>query len=150
LICPHLEKKYDTFNTPNHTRNTTKPTAYDKIHQSEVTIESVGLAPKSASLRKSVQLTLDAARRTGSHQTYRAFGRIKPINLPRGQRSIATTNNKTTQKLHRVPKNIRATRALLCLCLYIVLKFACIHDPPTEQYPSREIPLPHLAGTIDP
>ena len=76
---------------------------------------------------------------------------MKPKNPPRGQRPIATINNKNTQTLYQSPKHIRTTRALLCCaCLSKVLKLACTHDPPTEQYPSRKIPLPRLAGTTDP
>ena len=78
VICPHLGQKYDTFNTPFHTTNTTATTAFDKKHKSEVTTEIVGLAPSGAGLRQSVRLTLDAARRKGLPQPYRAFGRIQP------------------------------------------------------------------------
>ena len=65
VICPHHGKTYDTLNTPYHTRNATKPTASDKIHKSEATIESAGLAPSSESLKQCVQFTLDATRRKG-------------------------------------------------------------------------------------
>jgi hypothetical protein len=34
--------------------------------------------------------------------------------------------------------------------LSIVLRLACTQVPPTEKYPAREFPFPHLAGTTIP
>jgi hypothetical protein len=151
VICPHLGKKYDTLNTPFHTINTTIDAASEKNHKSEVTIESAGLSPSGAGLMQSVRLTLDAARRKGSPHSYRAFGRIQPQNSLRGQRPKAIINNKTPPKQYLATKKIQVTHALLCCaCLSTVLKLACTQAPPTEKYPAREFPLPHLAGTTDP
>jgi len=105
VICPHPGNKHDTFNTTLHTRKTTTHTASDKISKSEVTTESAGLAPIGARLKQSVSLTLDAARRKGSPQSYRAHGRILPQNSPRVQRPKATKNYYTAQKYYFTQKN---------------------------------------------
>jgi len=83
VICPHLGKKHDTFNTSNHTRNTTTTTVSNKNHKSEVTTESAGLAPCGACLRQSVRLNLDAARQKGLSTSYRASG-ASNLRLPFG------------------------------------------------------------------
>jgi DNA segregation ATPase FtsK/SpoIIIE-like protein len=97
VICPHPGQKHDTFNNAYHTKNTTTNTAFDKNHMSEVTTESAGLAPRSAAPRQSIRLTLDAARRKGSPLTYRALGRIQPLNSLRGQRLKATIKYHSVQ-----------------------------------------------------
>ncbi len=74
VICPHPGKQVDTFNTQLHTDNTITHTASDRIHQSEATTERPGPAPCGACQRKSASLILNAARRKGSPQSYRAFG----------------------------------------------------------------------------
>ena len=102
VICPHPGKKVDTFNTQLHTDNNITRTAYDRIYQPEATTERPGPAPCGASQRKSASLTLDAARRKGSPQSYRAFGHKRPLN----QRPIETKNNyKTKKKLVDSPKH---------------------------------------------
>jgi hypothetical protein len=90
VICPHPGEKVDTHNSPYHTKCITLKTAFDRIHQSEVTRERPGLAPRGASMRLSVHLNLDAARRKGSPRTNKAFGRIRPLKPLRGIRPIAT------------------------------------------------------------
>jgi hypothetical protein len=91
VICPHPGKKHGTFNTAYHTRNTTTNTTFDKSHMSKVTTKSAGLARRGAGPMHSVRLTLDAARRKGSPQTYRALGRIQRLNSLRGQRPNKAT-----------------------------------------------------------
>ena len=133
-----------------HTKYTTTHTASDNIHQSKATTERPGLAPSGASLRQSVHLTLDAARRIGSPQTCKTFGRIRSLIPSRSTRPIDTKDNKAPKKPNQAPKNYRVTRAFLCCaCLFTVLTSTCTHDPLTEFYPAREIPLPHLADTTD-
>jgi hypothetical protein len=94
VICPHLGKKFDTHNKSFCTKSTPKTIASDRIHKSEATTERSGLAPRSASLRESVQLTIVAARRTDSLQTYKAFGCIRPLKLSRGNRPTTTKKMK--------------------------------------------------------
>jgi hypothetical protein len=105
VICPHLGEKHDTFNITYHTRNTATTTASDKKHKSEVITESARLAPSGAGLRQSARLTLDAARRKGPPQSYRALGRIQPQNSLRGQRSEDTPKYYTDQTQHSSKKN---------------------------------------------
>ena len=79
VICTHLGGKNDTRSSPYQATNTTIHNVSDRIHHTEATTERPGLAPSAACLRKSVLLTLDAARRMGSPQSYRASGRIRPM-----------------------------------------------------------------------
>ena len=113
VICPHLGKEHDTFNTTYHTKNTTATNASDKKHRSEVTTESAGLAPNGAGLGQSVRLTLDAARRKGLLQPYRAFGRIRPQISTRGQRPKATNQCYTERTQYSSKRKPIITYALL-------------------------------------
>jgi hypothetical protein len=150
VICPHLGKKHDTFNTTYHTKNNTATTASDKKHKSEVTTESAGLAPSGAGLRHSVRLTLDAARRKGLPQPYRALGRIRPQISPWGQRPKATNQYYTERTQHsskRIPRIIHAL--LCCACLNNVLNTLRTHAPSSDKHSTREIQNPHSACTGD-
>ena len=106
VICPHPGEKVDTHNSPHHTKCTTITIAYDRIHQPEVTTKRPGHAPRGASLRMSVHLTLDAARRKGSPQTYRAFGRIRPLIPSRDNRPTYTHDNNKAPKNQNLPSQI--------------------------------------------
>ena len=100
----HIGNIRDTFSTTFYNKNTTTTTASDNNHMSEVTTESAGLAPCGASLGQSVRLTLDAARRKGSPQTYRASRRIQPQNSLRGQRPKAQKNSTQSKHTTRLKK----------------------------------------------
>jgi len=140
VIFPHLDKKHDTFNTTYHTRNTTTTTASDKKHKSEGTTESAGLAPCGAHLRQSIRLTLDAARRKGLPQSYRAFGRIQPQTYLRGRRPKAKTKYYTDQTQYSSKKITKITHALFCCaCLNTLLNPLRTQAPPTDKYSTREL-----------
>ena len=96
-------------------------------------------------LRQSVHLTFDAARRMCSPQTYKAFGRIRPLIPLWGTRPTTTKNNNAPKKQKQSSPNCRLTRALLCCaCLFTTLTPTCTHDPLTDDMRlAREIPLPH-------
>jgi hypothetical protein len=149
VICIHLDKKRDIFNTPLHTRKTNIDAASDKKYISEATTERAGLGPCGSGTGQSVRLTLDAARRKGLPQSYRAFGRIQPQNSLTGHRPKATTKYYTKQTHKRTQKISGITHALLCCaCLDAVMYPMRTHAPPTDIHPTREIPHPN--STADP
>ena len=101
VICLHRGEKVNKRNSAYHTKSTIKNTSSDRIQKSEATIERPGTAPSGAGLRKSVQLTLDAARRKKLPQTYRAFGRKRPLIPSRGTRR--TAKKKTPRQKQKEP-----------------------------------------------
>jgi hypothetical protein len=103
-------------------------------------------------MRLSVHRTLDAARRKGLPQTYRVFGRIRPLKPARVKRPQTTQHKKSTNKTIYAPPNCPFSRALLsCACMYIVITPTCTHDSITEETcPVYKTPLFHHDASTNP